>query len=51
MDECDWKYWSICNRFGITIFSLATYYPGVSAHVSLKVTTKNSFRRKNTMKI
>ena len=44
--ECDQKYLSFSNRFGMLMPSSDTYFMEVSAHVSLKVATKSSFREK-----
>ena len=50
-EEWNQKTWSVCNIFGITICSSATYYPEVSAHVPLKVATKSSKKAKNIPKL
>ena len=44
--ECDQKYLSFSNRFGMLMPSSDTYFMEVSAHVSPKVATKSSFREK-----
>ena len=49
-EECDWSNLSISDNFGILIPFSATFFPEMSAHVSLKVATNNSFRDKENMK-
>ena len=51
MGEYDQKDWSACDKFGIIMLFLATYILEVGARVSLRVTTKNSFRDRNILKI
>ena len=51
MEECDQKNRSFSDKFGMVMPGLDTYFLKMSAHVSLKVATDNSFRDKKTMKI
>ena len=51
MEKCDQKDWNVLDQFDISIPCSATFFLGVGAHVSLKVTTKESFRGKNILKI
>ena len=39
-EECDWKYWFVSDRFGISIPCSAPYFLEVGARFSLKVATK-----------
>ena len=49
--ECDQEVEHFFDQFDITIRFSATYFLEVGAHVSLKVATKRSIRRKNTLKV
>ena len=51
MEKCDQKDRNVLDQFGISIPCSATFFLQVGAHASLKVTTKESFRGKNTLKI
>ena len=50
-EECDQKHWSFFDQFRIIMPSPDAYFLEVSANVSLKVATDDSFSDKETMKI
>lgn len=47
MEEYDQKNTSFSDKFGMLMHDSDTYHQKLSAHVSLKVSTKGSFRDKN----
>ena len=51
MEECNQKDRSFSNKCRLLMLGSDTYFLEESAHVSLKVATKNFFRDKETMKI
>ena len=51
MEECDQKDWNISDKFAVIMPDSDKDFLEVSAHVSLKVATDNSFRDKETMEI
>ena len=51
MVECDQKYRSFSEKFGMIMLSSDRHFLEVRAHISLKVATDNSFRDKETMEI
>ena len=50
IEECDRKNWSFSDKFGMLMPRSKTLFLEVSAHVSLKVATKGSFRSKEIWK-
>ena len=49
MEESDQKNWSISDQFEKITHGSGRYFLQVSAHVSLKVNTDDSFRKEETM--
>ena len=47
-EECDQKNWRFSNKFGMLMLGSNTYFLEVSAHVSMKVANKGSFRGKKS---
>ena len=51
MEECDQKDWNISDKFAMIMPDSDKDSLEVSAHVSLKAATDNSFRDKKAMEI